>query len=420
MANCWFCDGCLLITAAGFFANTILVYTATLLFVVLYGVLRHIESRQTYQSIVLFLLGCLFGFFYAATWATVRLNDALPTHWQQRNIEVIGVVATMPMKYEKGVRFEFDVEQVITPDAIVPTHISLNSYHAQAWQQPSKADFKQYDQVSPFEAGQRWRMFVRLKRPHTTINPHGYDFEAWALANNVRAMGSVRKKLGFTQLDHFVWRPAYIIEFCRSRVATRITSALAHTPYGGVIRALVVGDGSQINPKDWEIYLITGINHLMSISGLHITMLAGLAFSVTALLWRRFPSLVSIIATRKAATISGVLAASLYACLAGLSVPTQRTLFMLMTFGVALFFNKQVNILRVLLIAVLVVLLLDPWAVIAPGYWLSFSAVGIIAYATLYRLSLEHWLVEAVRTQWAVTIGLLPFLIAMFGQASII
>lgn len=393
---------------------------AILLGVLIFGVLRHIGARPFYQAVSLLILSSLFGFFYAATWATVRLNDALPAHWQQRNIEVIGVIATMPNTHEKGMRFQFDVEQVITLDAIVPSHISLNSYYPQAWRQPGKPSLERQGEEHQFEAGQRWRMFVRLKRPHTTINPHGYDFEAWALANNVRAMGSVQKKLGLTQLDPFVWRPAYIVEFCRSSVAKRIESALVHTPYGGVIRALVVGDGSQISAKDWETYLKTGINHLMSISGLHITMLAGLAFSATAFLWRRFPRLVSIIATRRVATLSGVCIACLYACLAGLSVPTQRTLYMLLTFGFALFLNKQMNILRVLQVAMVIVVLLDPWAVVAPGFWLSFSAVGIIAYATLHRLNLQHWLVEAVRTQWAVTLGLLPFLIAMFGQASVI
>jgi len=64
--------------------------------------------------------------------------------------------------------------------------------------------------------------------------------------------------------------------------------------------------------------------------------------------------------------------------------------------------------------------LLDPWAVIAPGFWLSFSSVALIAYVSVSRLAAQHWLKEALNTQWAVTLGLLPLLIVMFGQTSIV
>lgn len=233
-------------------------------------------------------------------------------------------------------------------------------------------------------------------------------------------MGYIRNQNDMNKLADFVWRPRYMIEYCREKVGGRITQALANQPYAGVIRALVVGDHSQISAIEWEVYLRTGTNHLMSISGLHITMLAGLAFSLIAFCWRRFPRLVLIMPTRKAAVIGSVFVALLYACLAGLSVPTQRTLIMLTTFAVALLLNKRVSMSYVLTVAVLIVVLLDPWAVIAPGFWLSFSAVAFITYAVINRLRVRHWLAEAVNTQWAVTLGLLPFLILMFGQASVI
>ena len=90
--------------------------------------------------------------------------------------------------------------------------------------------------------------------------------------------------------------------------------------------------------------------------------------------------------TRKAATIAGVLVALMYAALAGWSVPTQRTIFMLLTFAAALLLARNLAISRVLAIALIVVVLCDPWAVIAPGFWLSFGAVALIAYVTVSRL----------------------------------
>jgi len=128
-----------------------------------------------------------------------------------------------------------------------------------------------------------------------------------------------------------------------------------------VIRALVVGEGSQISKADWDVYLRTGINHLMSISGLHITILAGLAFTVTAFIWLRIPSLVMHMPTRKMATIVGVLVALLYASLADWSVPTQRTIYMLMTFVIALFIGRHIAISRVLTSARLPSLHMSHW-----------------------------------------------------------
>jgi competence protein ComEC len=393
-------------------------FLVAFLFVLLF---RNSKPSHFLSSVSAFFLAGLFGFMYAATFATVRLSDELPKMWEKKNIEVVGVIASLPEVTARGERFWLNVERVVTPDAKVPKHIALNYYQGNTWYTSSdRINEGLLLRPSKFKAGERWQFTVRLKRPHTTYNPHGYDFEAWALAHNIRAMGSIRNKSGMQKVSDFVWRPSYVVEYCRQKVGNRMMQVIGNKPYAGVIRALVIGDDSQISMLDWDVYLRTGTNHLMSISGLHITMLAGLAFSLITFCWRRFPNLVLMVPTRKAATIGGVLTALVYACLAGLSVPTQRTLYMLATFAVVLLLNRRVAISRVLAIALMVVVLVDPWAVVAPGFWLSFSAVAFITYATVHRLKVRHWLAEAVNTQWAVTLGLLPFLILMFGQASIV
>ena len=167
-------------------------------------------------------------------------------------------------------------------------------------------------------------------------------------------------------------------------------------------------------------FLLTGINHLMSISGLHITMLSGMAFALVMALWRRSARLTLKLPARKAAVLAGVIVALSYALVAGFSVPTQRTVYMLLVFAVALWSNKLIDIGRVLAFALFVVALLDPWAVLAPGFYLSFGAVGIIAYALGGRLGQSNWLIAAIRTQWVVTLGLVPLLLLMFQQISLI
>ena len=381
----------------------------------------HYGRKPLFRMAVLLIGAGLFGYHYAGLVAKIRLIDELPSAWEQKNIEVIGVIASMTKVQEQGEQFRFYVEQVLTPDAAVPKHVLLNYFQGSQWHHKAKITEASAGEKPPtFKVGERWQLTIKLKRPHATYNPNGYDYEAWALANNIRAMGVVRNKSGMQKKADFVWRPTYIVEYCRDKVAQHITRTLGGKPYAGVIRALVVGDDSKISKHDWDVYLNTGVNHLMSISGLHITMLAGLAFTIISFIWRHFSLLVLAIPSKKAATIGGALVALLYACLAGLSIPTQRTLYMLTVVAVALLLNQRVNFARVLLIALFIVVLLDPWSVTAPGFWLSFSAVAIITYATVNRLRLRHWLIEAVNTQWSVTLGLLPFLILMFGQASIV
>jgi len=199
------------------------------------------------------------GFFWAAFMAHQRLQDVLPTAWEGRDIQVVGVVATLPVTNERGMRFEFDVERVKTLEAVVPHHIQLAAY--------SEGFGKKAADVAlpDFHAGERWQLTVRLKRPHGNANPNGFDFEAWLLERNIRASGYVRQEDGNRRLAEHVYRPGYIVEMLRERVAQRFQAVLGDRPYAGVLKALAVGEQNAISPDQWKVFLRTGVNHLMSI-----------------------------------------------------------------------------------------------------------------------------------------------------------
>jgi competence protein ComEC len=149
-------------------------------------------------------------------------------------------------------------------------------------------------------------------------------------------------------------------------------------------------------------------------------MLAGMAYAAVAFIWRRQPRLVLRLPTRKAATAVAVVGALLYALIAGFSVPSQRTVYMLLVFALAIWSGLQLVISKLLAVALYILVLFDPWAVTAPGFWLSFGAVAILAYALGACVRMPHWLPAAVHTQWAVTIDMLPLLLLLFNQVSII
>jgi competence protein ComEC len=348
------------------------------------------------------------GFYLAAWQAQQRLADTLPDEWQGRDIEISGVIAGLPHEFQQGFHFSFDVEKILTAQASVPKHIYLSIYHD-----------RKSAPLMP-HAGERWQLTVRLKQPHGSSNPHGFDFELWALENNLRAVGYVDNKadnkLLSAQADGFKYR----IGSWREAVRDKFNTTLGNASYAGVLSALAIGDQSSIPASQWQIFTRTGVNHLMSISGLHITMLASLGFALTFWLWRQSTRLTLLLPARKAAALVALLMALAYALMSGFAVPAQRTVFMVAAVAAALWLNRNFSLAQILCIALLGVLIPDPWAVLSPGFWLSFGAVALIMYVTAYRLKPSHWLVEYGKVQWAMTIGLIPMLLALFQQISLV
>ena len=369
---------------------------------------QHHSWQKIFRTALILTLAVAAGFLYAAGMAQHRLADELPATWQGRDITIIGVVAEMPRLHERGQGFAFDVESVITAEATVPQHILLSTYP-----NPDTPPLL-------LHAGERWQLTVRLKQPHGTSNPYSFDFEVWALERNLRAVGYVHNKGDNRRLNETVIAPGYFIEKIREAIRAHFQQVLGSAPYSGVLTALAIGDQASIPAAQWQVFTRTGVNHLMSISGLHITMLAGMGFTCVYWLWRRNSYLPLLIPARKAAAAAGFMIALAYALLSGYGVPAQRTVYMLGTVAIALWLSRSVAPSQLLAYALMAVLLLDPWAVMAPGFWLSFGAVALIFYITAHRLGTSHWLLEYGKIQWAMSIGLIPLLLAMFQQISLV
>lgn len=397
--------------------------------------LRTRDIREMALRIPLFVsCGLLAGFAWSGLFAQHYLAHALPKEWEGRDVTVVGTIDSLPYRFEQGVRFNFAVERIVDPEGDAPTvppRLALSWYSAF-----HEDDLQGVGDVQP---GERWQLTVRLRRPHGNANPEGFDYEVWLLEQNLRATGYVRpdrrSSLKNERIDAFVPGFGNIVERSRAWLRDRIVAALPDKEYAGVIVALVIGDQRAIVQSDWKVFNRTGIGHLVSISGLHITMVAGLFAALAAALWRRSfftrAQLPLLLPTQKVAALAGAATALLYVLLAGFGVPAQRTLYMLAVVAAALWSGRITRVSHVLCAALSIVVLLDPWAVLWPGFWLSFGAVAIILYASVGRgnrhvaglKGREKWramLAGAIHTQYVVTLGLVPLTMLLFGQVSLI
>ena len=318
------------------------------------------------------LLGIALLAYGGSGWrASQRLADALPTALEGQDLRVTGVIASLPQRSAAGLRFRFEVEaaQWRGQPVRLPGLLSIG------WYQGMHEDAALSQPQSELRAGQRWRFTLRLRQPHGTLNPHGYDYELLLFEQGVRATGTVRDVPPPELLERAAGHP---IERLRQRVRDAIEASVPDRRAAGVLAALAVGDQGAIERDDWDLYRNTGIAHLVSISGLHITMFAWLAGLVVAALWRRSARATLWLPAPLAARWGGLACAAAYALFSGWGVPSQRTIWMLGVVTLTQTLGLRWPWPLVLLLAAGVVTAIDPWALLQAGFWLSFVAVGLL------------------------------------------
>ncbi|MEX8498430.1 DNA internalization-related competence protein ComEC/Rec2 [Leptothrix ochracea] len=376
-------------------------------------------SRWRFMAVL--VAGVLLGWGQTAWRADERLaQGALAPAWIGRDIEITGVVASLPVWRSDGVRFVFEVESANVPTQDIPKMLSLGW-----WRGWHEGDLNALH-ASGVRVGERWQLQVRLKPLRGAFNPHGFDVELWGFEQGLRVQGSVRASGSAKAPIKLAEGVGYPVERLRQHVRDRIEATLGpeRDATAGVISALVVGDQAAIEREDWRIFRLTGVAHLMSISGLHITMLAGLGGALIRWFWCRSERLVLLWPAAKAMALGGVLVAVAYAMLAGWGVPAQRTVGML-TVAAALRLRGLIwPMPAVLALAFVSIVVLDPWALLQAGFWLSFMAVAILwsssADATdSASAGIMGWR-SFLRTQAVATVGLAPLSLLFFQQVSLL
>jgi competence protein ComEC len=348
----------------------------------------------------LVIAATLAGLVWALGFGAIRLQNALPTDAGRMEALVQGRILTIPVRQGRGLRFDFAPEVLPESDGVpVPDHIRLS------W----------YDTDRVVRAGELWRFRVKLRRPHGMMNPGSFDYEQWLFAEGIRALGYVRDSPDTKKLEN---ASLMSVQGWRQTVYDRLDAALKDSPVAGLIKALTLGADDDITPAQWQVLRRTGTAHLIAISGSHIGLIAGLVFVVT----RRLSAELGLMrwSPPKLAAHIAFIAALVYSALADFAIPTQRALIMTAVAMAAVSWQRRLNLPHVLAVTALLVMLYDPFAVLAAGFWLSFGAVALIVYALTGRYRPSRGWRALLTINMVTALGLAPLLLLFFRQVPVV
>lgn len=264
-------------------------------------------------------------------------------------------------------------------------------------------------------AGERWQLLVALHAPPASANPGSTALALQPLRLRVHASGQVLD----SALNRRLSRAGATLDVLREHIARAIAARVTDRDEAALIIALAIGDTQRVSSEQWRVFNAVGITHLVAISGLHVTLFCLVLAWLAARLWERVPVLQPRVPRHTFATLLGLAASLGYALLAGWSVPTQRTLLMLATWHGLRWMARPRPAARTLAAGLVGVLLLDPLAPLAAGFWLSFLAVAaLLVQGALTRVTLSGWR-ALIDTQMYVMAALLPATVAVFGSVSL-
>lgn len=266
------------------------------------------------------------------------------------------------------------------------------------------------------QPGQIWRLKVKLKPARGLLNTQGLDYERWLFSRDIDAMGTIKYQ---SAADAQLLGETWTLDRWRANISARLQQVAPGRVAQALLPALLVGDRRGITDADWLLMRQTGITHLMAISGMHITLLAVLAYALANGLYRCLPHALMLINRQVFASSMAMVMALIYALLAGLQVSTQRAVLMIFLVLLARLARVRSVGGQVLLLAWVVITTFNPRSILDAGLWLSFAAVALIFWVLAVKPVPRGWRLF-LDIQWQIALALLPLSLFLFGSSSLI
>ncbi|WDU52440.1 DNA internalization-related competence protein ComEC/Rec2 [Taylorella equigenitalis] len=383
-----------------------------------------------YKTPLKIIYACFYlSFVYSSYQAYDRLQSQLPSALERKTVETKFLVTSISTETESNIQFDATILDV--GDLKIPKKLRVY------WNITKGFNLYKFGpKINPLpkiEPGQIWYANLKLQSPSGLMNPGGFDTQTYMFRKGYRVTGSIKGHPQLISSKNFNYTTR--IEFIRHKVRERLLSYVNDKKYGGIIIALVMGDQSAIPQSYWQLFNRTGITHLVSISGSHITMLSTLAtlavLSLGSRVRRKGKLLNDKFSIQNLGLFVGLVVAFAYCQMAGWGVPAQRTFLMLLVVFLFKIFNLKATFIQNYLLVAVVILIFDPWAIHSVGFYLSFAAVAVLQYILNFYKELQYgdmskWkklksaIFEWTKLQLVITFAITPFLIIFFNQISIV
>ncbi len=345
----------------------------------------------------------LLGTAWALWRGSLAMDARLPRTLEGRDISVIGSMVGLPMARTDASRFTLRVERA----SLDGEPLDLHGHITVSW----------YDDAPRLRPCTRWHLLLRLKRPRALLDPGSADSERSALERGIVATGYVRDDDGNRELSGLRW----CVDGTRAAIADGIM-ARVHDPHdAALLRAFAVGDTRGLSQDDWAVARANGVSHLIAISGFHVGVAAVFGVWLAWLVYACSPRLGLRLPRPPVQAGTALLAAAVYSALAGFGLPTVRTLLMIAVVALARCSRRASGGAQSLALALIAILLVDPLAVLAAGFWLSFVGVAfLILFLQSRGRGWRAFVHELSAGQLLMTVALLPLTLWFFGQASLV
>lgn len=350
--------------------------------------------RKKYDLCRLFLV-LITAFLWALFYGHQLLEKQVKSHWFDQKITISGMVADLPKIATNKTQFTFRSQQPFV------ANLKLSWYHN--------------EQTPTLKVGEKWRLKVKLKPNNGLHTRFGFDYETWLFSRGFSATGYVIDKGDNQPLGK---SNQYLLNQTRASIKNKLLPILADLDQGGIIYALISGDRHLINEGQWQQFIKSNTSHLTVVSGLHIGLISGFVFFLSLFFYKHCYRCCLQMPAPVFAGLVAIIAALIYALLAGFPTATERAFIMASTVFLSIIFKKRMDIWLLYATALIIVLVRHPLSVLEVGFWLSFIAVAIILYG-INRYRYQRKLSLFFSIQILISLAMLPLLFWFFSGAGL-
>ena len=397
-------------------------YWTTAVAVICIGLcLRQIFHKKTARILPVVFFVSL-GYLSIQPWVSPRLPSNHILHYTDTHPwDITGRIVDTPRKYNHRTRFHLQVTSLGVDTQVRAVCGALR--------------VTAVGDVPVLSLGDEVRFNGRMRSLANFKNPGGFDYKRYMAFKGIRATaylnGNMLRVINENPEGGFF----QIMAKARSSYAGLI-EAFGQQRVQGVLKALVIGDRSQITDETRQAFNRAGVGHLLAISGLHIGIVAMVAFGFFQWLMTRFKPFLWRAWTRKGAALASLLPVICYGMIAGFTPSTQRAVIMVSVFLLTFLFEREQDPYNTLSLAALVILIADPPSLFSISFQLSFAAVFAIIYGfdqmqrrgeaknlpikDRQRFRFIGKLVSFFLVSFFAICGSLPFVAVYFNQISLI